>query len=45
MEHWQQRSFRQDPWPTIPWGDGRRFDPDTLVGLACVVVGIIGIFL
>lgn len=40
MDNWQQTSERQDPYPDIPFYDGRKINPDTLVGLTCLVVGV-----
>lgn len=42
---WQQRAEREDPYPDVPFTDGSKCNPDTLVGLALLVVGIVGLFL
>ena len=43
MEHWQQRAERGDPYEDIPFDEGRRWSPDTLVGLTCAVVAGVGL--
>jgi hypothetical protein len=43
MQHWQQQAERQDPFPDVPFDDGRRWHPDTLVGLTCAIVGALGV--
>jgi hypothetical protein len=42
MEHWQQRAEREDPYPEWTFDDGRKWNPDTLVGLVCLLAAIVG---
>jgi len=43
MEPWQQRAEREDPYADVPFHDGRRLNPDALVGLLCLAVGLLGV--
>lgn len=41
IPNWQQRAEREDPYGDIPFHDGRKFSPDTLVGIVCLVAAVI----
>lgn len=44
--NWQQAAFREDPYPEIPFDDPRPWwTSDALVGVACLVLGLLGVFL
>lgn len=39
--HWQQVAYREDPNPDVPFDDGRKWNPDTLVGIVCIFAAIV----
>lgn len=43
MTHWQQRAEREDPYSDIPFDDGRKWNPDTLVGIVCLLAALVGL--
>lgn len=42
MDNWQQRAEREDPYRDWPFDDGRKWNIDAIVGLVCLIAGIVG---
>lgn len=43
MTNWQQRAEREDPYADVPFDDGRRWSPDLLVGITCLLAAVVGV--
>lgn len=41
MDNWQQVAYREDPYGDIPFDDGRRWSPDLLVGIVCILAALV----